>query len=77
MNNAEPAWRYRGLLGPLGSGDLLLILEVNVRHHPVGPLHHPPVPDAGGREGGVDAGCAWALVAVGQETEIIIEFYEM
>ena len=69
ITDTEPAWCYRGLLSSLAPCYLVLILKVNVWHHPVGPLHHPPVPHTGGGEGGVDAGGAGALVAVRHETE--------
>jgi len=61
-------WCYRRLFSSLAACYFLLILKVNIGHHPVGSLHHLSVPHAGGGEGGVDAGGAGALVAVRHET---------
>jgi len=62
------SWCHRRLFSSLIPCYFLLILEVNIWHHPVGPLDHQAVPHTGGGEGGVDAGGTGALVAVGQET---------
>jgi len=61
-------WCYRRLFSSLAACYFLLVLKVDIGHHPVGPLHHLAVAHTGGGEGRVDAGGAGALVAVRHET---------
>lgn len=62
-------WCYRRLFSSLAACYFLLVLKVDIGHHPVGPLHHLAVAHTGGGEGRVDAGGAGALVAVRHETD--------
>jgi len=64
-------WCYRRLFCPFCACYFLMVVKVDIGHHPVWPLHHGPVPGAGGGERGAQAAGAGALVAVAQITFLV------